>query len=256
LQMTANLGFGAALNRATQQRPSDLLLFLNNDVECEGTFVEALLDELSAHATMVAGVLLQETRPNLIDSAGIVVDSTLMGFDYLHGETVDTLLNAAAPLGPTGGAALIRSVAFSSIGGFDERIFAYLEDVDLVLRLRSCGATCRLARYARAIHMHSATLGSGSAKKNWYMGWSRGYLLRRYGVLASPRRAPRALATEIVICGGQALIDRTLAGARGRISGWRAASGLPVHEIQEPDLTEMSLGTALALRSRRRRAAA
>jgi N-acetylglucosaminyl-diphospho-decaprenol L-rhamnosyltransferase len=211
-----------------------------------------MLGELSSGTAMVAGVLLQDTSTRLIDSAGIVIDSTLMGFDYLHGETVDALADAPAPLGPTGGAALFRSTAFFGAGGFDERIFAYQEDVDLVLRLRRAGASCRLARQARCVHRHSATLGAGSAQKNWHMGWSRGYLLRRYGVLNRPRRAARTFAAETVICAGQVLIDRTLTGVTGRLQGWRAGADGPKLEFSEGDVAEISLREALALRSQRR----
>jgi N-acetylglucosaminyl-diphospho-decaprenol L-rhamnosyltransferase len=252
LSMGTNLGFGPALNRAVRQRASHLLIFLNDDVECQPTFVEAMLEELSPATAMVAGVLLQGAAPQLIDSAGIVVDSTLMAFDYLHGEPADVLADAPAPLGPTGGAALFRSDAFNGVRGFDERMFAYLEDVDLMLRLRRAGAGCRLAPEARAVHRHSTTLGSGSATKNWHMGWSRGYLLRRYGILRQPHRAVRALAAEAVICGGQAVIDRTLTGVAGRIRGWRAAGALPGRTIRDSDATDMSLCDALARRSRRR----
>jgi N-acetylglucosaminyl-diphospho-decaprenol L-rhamnosyltransferase len=252
LPMGTNLGFGRALNRAVRECPSEVLIFLNNDVECQPSFVEAILDELSKETAMVAGVLLQDTTDRIIDSAGIVVDSTLMGFDYLHGEPVDVLANAPAPLGPTGGAALFRSGPFASVGGFDDRIFAYLEDVDLVMRLRRAGAKCRLARQARGVHTQSATLGSGSARKNWHMGWSRGYLLRRYGVLKQPPRAVRALAAEAVICAGQAVIDRTLTGTTGRIQGWRDAANLPKLELREADVVDMSFSEALRRRSQRR----
>ncbi len=118
----------------------------------------------------------------MIDSAGVVVDSTLLAFDYLHGLPWSVAETAAPPLGPTGGAALFTLSSFTAVGGFDERIFAYLEDVDFALRLRAAGCACRLASDARAVHRHSATLGSGSAAKNRLMGWSRGYMLRRYGV--------------------------------------------------------------------------
>jgi GT2 family glycosyltransferase len=248
-----NHGFGAALNRAVSAHPSQLLIFLNNDVECEPRFVEAILDSLRPGIGMVAGVLLQHDRPELIDSAGIVVDRTLMAFDYLHGESVTALKEAGAPLGPTGGAALYRADEFVALGGFDERIFAYLEDVDLALRLRVRGVRCALAPAAMGVHRHSSTLGSGSAGKNWYMGWTRAYMLRRYGVLKRARHVPRVLVAETVICGGQALVDRTFAGFGGRASGWRAARGLESHPIPQDGLTEMSLRSALSWRSRRRR---
>ena len=99
---------------------------------------------------MVAGVLVQEAAPGLIDSAGVVADRTLMGFDYLHGEPLEAAERAPDPLGPTGGAALYRLDAFRAASGFDERIFLYYEDLDLALRLRAAGARCRLAAGARA----------------------------------------------------------------------------------------------------------
>ena len=252
LRMGANFGFGAAINRAVRERPSDVLILLNDDVECEPTFVEAMLDVLAAETSMVAGVLLKDNNAGFIDSAGIVIDTTLMGFDYLHGEPVEVLADAPAPLGPTGGAALISAVAFRAVSGFDDRIFAYLEDVDLVLRLRRAGARCRLAGDARCVHRHSATLGSGSARKNWYMGWSRGYLMRRYGVLSQPRRAARTLAAEAIICGGQALLDHTFTGVTGRLQGWRSAANLPRLELSDADEAEVSLWQALVWRYRRR----
>jgi GT2 family glycosyltransferase len=175
-----------------------------------------------------------------------------MAFDYLHGEPIAALEGAEPPLGPTGGAALYRADDFAAVGGFDERIFAYLEDVDLALRLQLRGVRSSLAVEACAVHRHSSTLRSGSAGKNWHMGWTRAYMLRRYGVLRRARAVPRVLATETVICGGQAIVDRTFAGVRGRISGWRAARGLQRRSIPLDTLTDVSLRSALRRRSRRR----
>jgi hypothetical protein len=76
---------------------------------------------------------------------------------------------------------------------------------------------------ARGIHEHSGTLGSGSAQKNYLMGFGRGYVLRKWGVLRDPRRFASALAGDAVICAGQAVVDRNLAGVRGRVRGYRAS---------------------------------
>ena len=252
VQLQRNVGFGAALNHAVREYPSKALLFLNNDVECDPHFVEAMCEQFDGR-NIVAGVLLQHRDPGLIDSAGIVIDRTLMAFDYLHGERVSVLDGARPPFGPTGGCALISGDAFALVGGFDERMFAYLEDVDLVLRLRQTGVECAFARDARASHRHSATLGSGSAQKDWHMGWSRGYMLRRYGVLRDLRDVPRALAAETVICAGQIVVDRTSAGVRGRIAGWHTAAKLPRRPTPRDGILDVRLRQALEWRSRRRK---
>jgi N-acetylglucosaminyl-diphospho-decaprenol L-rhamnosyltransferase len=252
LELGRNLGFGPALNRAIAEHPADPAILLNNDVEAEPRFVEALLDAAAEGAETVAGVLVQEAAPSLIDSAGVVADRTLMGFDYLHGEPLAAATKAPNPLGPTGGAALYRLAAFRAAGGFDERIFLYYEDLDLALRLRAAGARCRLAAGARAVHAYSASLGAGSSGKYARTGWSRGYMLRRYGVTSRPRDAARALAAEGTICAGQLLTDRTAKGIGGRLRGWRDGASLERRPVPRDALLDISLREALALRRRRR----
>lgn len=252
LEMGRNLGFGPALNRAVAEVPGDPLILLNNDAEPEPRFVEALLDGLGDGVDSVAGVLTQERAPELIDSAGVVADATLMGFDYLHGEPVSAAETAPAPLGPTGGAALYRRAAFEAVGGFDERIFLYYEDLDLALRLAAAGGRCHLAAEARAVHAYSASLGAASAGKYARTGWSRGYMLRRYGVMQDPRLALRALACESALCVGQLLKDRTAAGLKGRLRGWRDGADLERRDTDGAPLLDLSTREALALRRRRR----
>ena len=251
-ELGRNLGFGAALNRAVEEHPGDPIVLLNDDVECEPRFLEAMLEAAGDGIEMVAGVLVQEAAPSLIDSAGVVADRTLMGFDYLHGEPLAAAAGAPPPLGPTGGAALYGREAFRAAGGFDQRIFLYYEDLDLALRLAAAGARCRLAAEARALHAYSASLGAGSGDKYAHTGWSRGYMLRRYGVLSRPGTAVRALVCEAAICAGQLLTDRTAKGVAGRVRGWHDAAGLERREASAADLLDIPAREALALRRRRR----
>jgi GT2 family glycosyltransferase len=247
-----NLGFGAALNRAVREEPGDPIVFLNDDVTAEPGFVSGLT-ELAPRAEMVAAVLLGEKDPARIDSAGVVADRTLLGFDYLNGEPVEALADAADPLGPTGGAALFDRAAFESVGGFDEGMFLYYEDLDLALRLRAAGASCVLARGARGIHAYSETMGARSGAKYEMTGWSRGYMLRAYGYGSRPALLSRALAAEAAICAGQLVSEHTLRGARGRLRGWHAGRQVKRRTPPRQGLLEISLREALALRRRRHR---
>ncbi len=252
LELGENLGFGPALNRAVARYPSDAIALLNSDVECEPGFCAALVGGLDEGVAMVAGVLLQEAEPGTIDSAGVVADHTLMGFDYLHGEPAAAAVGAPDPLGPTGGAALYRREAWDAVGGFDERIFLYYEDLDLALRIAAEGGRCRLAPTARALHAYSPGLGAASGAKYARTGWSRGYMLRRYGVMRDPALALRALACEGAIGLGQLVRDRTSAGLRGRVRGFRDGAGLPRREVASAPLLDISAREAIELRRRRR----
>jgi N-acetylglucosaminyl-diphospho-decaprenol L-rhamnosyltransferase len=252
LALGRNLGFGPALNHAVAEHRADPLILLNDDAEAGPRFVEALLDAAAEGVQSIAGVMLQERAPELIDSAGVVADRTLMGFDYLHGEPLAVAAAAADPLGPTGGAALYDRAAFEAVGGFDERIFVYYEDLDLALRMAAAGGRCRFAPGATAVHAYSASLGAGSGRKYERTGWSRAYMLRRYGVMSDPRLALRAVAVEGALCAGQLLKDHTAKGIGGRLRGWRAGAGLERRDPGAAPLLDLSAREALALRRKRR----
>ena len=218
-----------AVNLAAAQADGEVLVLVNDDCTCDRRFVELIAEPIdpAAGIVMAAGVMRDTADPSLIDTAGMELDRTLLVYDYLNGMPVAALAQAPDPIGPSAAAAAFDRGAFLDAGGFDESLFAYWEDVDLVLRLLAAGGRCRLAAEAIGTHEHSATLGSGSAAKNRLMGFGRGYVLRKWRVLTARRLAP-VLARELVILAGQAAIDRTLSGLPARIEGWRAARpGVP-----------------------------
>jgi GT2 family glycosyltransferase len=234
VKLEANHGFGRAINRGVAATDASTLVFLNNDVVCEPRFLERLCAALepSAGITMAAGVLLQHNDPGRIDTAGIEFDRTLLAFDYLHGEPAGVLADSPAdPIGPCAGAAAFDRHAFTSVGAFDENFFAYLEDVDLVLRLLSAGGRCRLAPEARGVHHHSATLGARSKKKAQLVAWGRGYIIGKYRFHRNPRLLVRTLGTELTGALGKAVADRHAIAVSSQVAGWRAGLRTPAHPL-------------------------
>jgi GT2 family glycosyltransferase len=226
IRLESNLGYSRGVNIAAREATGDALVLLNDDCLCDPGYVEAITAPLdpAAGVTMVAGVMREARDPSRIDTAGMQLDRTLLVFDYLNGEPVARLDGEVTdPIGPSGAAAAFDREAFREAGGFDENLFAYWEDVDLVLRMRLDGQGCVLAPKARGTHAHSATLGSGSASKNQLMGFGRGYVLRKWGVLRSPNRLARVLAVDGAVCLGQVVVDRSVAGIGARARGFRAA---------------------------------
>ena len=82
---------------------------------------------------------------------------------------------SAGTLGPAGAAAAYRRTAWEQVGGMDERIFAYMEDFDLALRLRAAGWRTVAAPDARGVHLGSASHGHRSASQRSHGGFGRGY---------------------------------------------------------------------------------
>lgn len=249
--MGGNRGFGPALNLAIAQRGSGPIILVNDDAVADPGFTAAMIEAASSGAEMVAAVLVSGTDVEVIDSAGIEVDETAMGYDHLSGDPVDAALSATAPIAPTGGGALYSREAFDRVGGFDDRIFLYYEDLDLGLRIRAAGGTCVLAPGARLQHSYSQTLGVLSPAKFRHTGWSRGYIMRTYGIGRKPALLARAVLVESLVCLGQLIRKRTLAGAIGRIRGWRAGGSNDLRELDPAWVVDLTLRETLARRSSR-----
>ena len=236
VELGANLGFSAACNRGVRVGGSEIVVLLNNDVDCRPDFLERLVAPFrnDERVGSVAALLLKPGE-GTIESFGLAADPTLAGYPRLRELPVSNAQTTGPVLvGPSGAAAAFRRRAWDAVGGLDEGVFAYGEDVDLALRLRAAGWSTAAASDAVAIHSGSASAVTRSAWQRYQGGFSRGYFLRRYGVLRR-RTALRALATEAIAVVGDALIfSHDLAALRGRVAGWRAAGSLPRHR-QPPD---------------------
>jgi GT2 family glycosyltransferase len=255
LRLAENVGYARAVNRGARRAEGDALVLLNDDSVVEPGYVNRIAAALdpAAGIVMAAGVMRDAGAPQLIETAGIELDRTLLAYDYLNGESVEILDGPVAdPVGPSGAAAAFARDVFLEAGGFDEELFAYLEDVDLVLRLRRAGGSCRLAAGARGVHQHSATLGPGSARKDYLAGYGRGYLLRKWSVL-SARRLPAVLLRELGQATVQAAMDRNLGPVRGRVDGLRAGS--PSEPYPPPEVLADAPSVASTVRRRWRRRA-
>jgi N-acetylglucosaminyl-diphospho-decaprenol L-rhamnosyltransferase len=252
LVLPTNLGFPAACNRGAASGNGDVIVLLNNDVEPQADFLEKLVYPLEEDpAVGSAAALLTIADGSAIDSVGVVVDPTLAGFPRLRGAPL-CLADAIRPtlLGPSGGAGAYRRRAWEDVGGLDEGVVGYGEDVDLALRLRSAGWETRAAPTAVGVHLGSASFGRRSSSQRYHGGYARGYFLRRYGVLRT-RAAVRTLATEAIAVVGDAAISRDLSALRGRADGWRSADGLEPRPMPPAHAIDRTISFAESLRLRR-----
>jgi len=204
VRLPANVGFGRAVNRGVAAAETDVVVLINN------------------------GVLLQHDRPELVDSAGIELDTTLRSWDAVWNRSVSELGRAAEPVGPCGGAAAFRTEAFRAVGGFDETFFAYWEDVDLALRLRLAGHRCVRAGGARALHKHGQTLGAASPAQRRLEAFGRGYVLARYRVARqSPTTRIKIAVLDWPVLLVHLVVRRELGPLRERRRGTRAGLATP-----------------------------
>ena len=251
IELGSNHGYTRAVNRGVSAGEGEYVVLLNNDVELRPDCLEQLVVPMQADAEIgsIAALMLVPGEET-IDSLGVTADSTLAGFARLQGHPVaDARGHEPLLTGPEGTAGAYRRSAWEQVGGLDESIRAYMEILDLALRLHTAGWKTASAPDAMGVHLGSSTYGRRSPTQRRLSGFSRGYLLRRYGVMSS-RAAARAVATETIVVAGDMLFCHDLQALRGRVEGWHAARG---HERRRwpPDAAidrSISLRDSLALR--------
>jgi N-acetylglucosaminyl-diphospho-decaprenol L-rhamnosyltransferase len=252
VELKTNVGLPLACNRGVAAGSGDVIVLLNNDIEPQADFVEKLVQPLRDDPSVgSAASLLVQPGGLVIDSVGLTADRTLAGFPRLSGKPVRDAASADPVLtGPCGGGGAYRRTAWNEVGGLDEGVRFYNEDLDLALRLRAAGWGAAAVPEAVAVHLGSATLGKRSAPQRRQSGFSRAYFVRRYRLL-SGRSAVRVLATEAIVVAGDAVLSRDLSAGRGRLAGWRAARGVPARTMPPAAALDGGIGFAASLKLRR-----
>lgn len=170
LPQTRNLGFSASINKGALSAKSNWLVILNDDIE---TTDKAVFQKLVHYAKEHN---LSATAPILVKPNGQIENR---GYRVLPIGRIELLSDPQTPSarrhidGLTAACLLIKKSTFDALGGFDERFFAYLEDVDLFLRIKKRGDKFGICDDIQVIHHHMSTSsGMNNFKqkqdfKNW-----------------------------------------------------------------------------------------
>jgi GT2 family glycosyltransferase len=227
LRCGRNRGFGAATNVGIRATAGPYVATLNNDAAPAPGWLAALVAAAEADPAvgMVASRMVFAARPDVLNSCGIALDRAGIAWDLLGGAPVGADHALTEPFGPCAGAALYRRAMLDQIGLFEERFFAYLEDVDLAWRARRAGWRCRYAPAAQVAHQHSATAGEGTAYKRYLLGRNKVWLVaRNYPSASLWRWLPLVVAYDLATVAYAQVARRETAALCGRLAG---LAGLP-----------------------------
>jgi GT2 family glycosyltransferase len=173
LKSPINLGFSAGNNLGLREITTKYVLFLNPDTEIIGDAINVMVDFLESHPDYAAA------GPRIIDRDGQV--SLLSGrrhfnlwvgfcevflldkifsqnrwLNYWHipewdrktSRDVDCLVGCAM---------LMRTDIVKELGGFDDRVPLYLDDIDLCRKITESGGRIRCVIEASVWHMHNVS---------------------------------------------------------------------------------------------------
>lgn len=150
-----NLGYGAAANRGVAATRSELILVCNPDLSVIPGALTEMVRALDSDPTIaVVGPLIRTPEgdrypsarqfPSMIDAAGHAMLGQFAPQNpftraYQHADLALEVDTVSPVDWVSGSCFLVRREAFEQVGGFDERYFMYLEEVDLCWRLGKVG---------------------------------------------------------------------------------------------------------------------
>ncbi len=162
LPLGANTGFAHAANRGLERASTELVALINTDVVLEPGWLSAMAGALVADpgAASAACKMVSMAEPGVVYDAGDILRRDGACEQRGRFRRDDGRWDRTGEVfGACAGAAVYRRGPVLELGGFDERYFAYLEDVDLSLRLRLAGWRCL---YVPAVARHA---GAGSSSQ-------------------------------------------------------------------------------------------
>jgi GT2 family glycosyltransferase len=165
------LGFGGAINWAMSRvrTDADLLLFIHDDAALERTSVELMVARMLAHedTAIVGPKIVDWEDPSRLEEIGMAIDR--FGYPYKgleeheidlgqHDQSVEVFYVTSTCM-------LIRHEVFRDLRGWDAKMRAFSEDLDLCWRARLAGHAVRFEPNAKA--RHAIALATGKRRSQF-----------------------------------------------------------------------------------------
>ena len=174
-----NFGFATAVNQGIKIAINPYVCLLNNDVTLDKNWFKLMTNAIKKHpqAACFCGTILNKD--------GTSVESQGISFSWSGKCTQVKKQSAGFIWGSSAAAVIYKKSILEKIGLFDEKYFAYLEDVDVAFRLQQNHYQTLLVPKAIVYHLGGGTAdqwGNFRARqtfKNWFYFIFKNYSLSK-----------------------------------------------------------------------------
>lgn len=170
IESDKNLGFGRAVNEAADMATGEYLVLLNPDTQVDKNWLLGLYQTFTTHdrvgaansKTMISidGKAFIQNAGNYVFADGYSRDrGAVVTKDHRQLYELDSVFynQEKEVMAFSGVSVMIKRNLFTKLGGFDEHMFMYYEDVDLSLRLKKLGYSIWYQPMSTLLHLHSAS---------------------------------------------------------------------------------------------------
>ncbi len=175
LPLEHNGGFGAGNNAGVAASTSEFVFLLNSDATLHANALTIMLKAWTPETGIMA--------PRVLLANGTPQDDAFGPFPTVRRLLTRDVSTPDAELHPdwlSGCALLLRRDDYLAVGGFDEALFMYLEDVLLCHAVRGLGKTMTRCLDATVTHRRGSSFVSTADRKRAYYQ-AQSYVLRKLG---------------------------------------------------------------------------
>lgn len=188
----SNIGFGRANNLGAKKATGEHLLFLNSDTLVFDNAIKESLDNLKkiANTGVYSCKLLNENKSVQASGGHFPTLGNVFAWQFFIDDLpiIGSLISSFHPQlasydrdkqmdWVTGAFMIVPKKAFDEVGGFDENIFMYTEEMELCFRLKKLGYKTVYQNSPAIIHLGGSSGGSvlalASEVKNMIYFWKK-----------------------------------------------------------------------------------
>ncbi|HVW94964.1 MAG TPA: glycosyltransferase family 2 protein [Mucilaginibacter sp.] len=186
IQNDHNYGFTGGYNRVLSKVEADYYILLNSDVEVSPGWIKPIIDLMESDPQIAAAApkIRAYNKRQYFEHAGAAggfIDS--YGYPFCRGrmfyeieEDKGQYQQSGEVFWATGAALFIKSDLWHKAGGFDDRFFAHMEEIDLCWRLKNMGYKVMYCAESEVFHLGGGTLNTENPFKT-YLNFRNNLLL-------------------------------------------------------------------------------
>ncbi len=172
-----NLGYAGGYNAALKQIVADYYILLNSDIEVAPGWIEPVISLMEGNPKIAAcqPKILSYDQPAFFEYAGAsggYLDK--YGYPFCRGRIFQTLEKDSGQYDDSrqvfwasGACLFVRADIFHKLGGFDERFFAHMEEIDLCWRIINAGHMVMVCPESLVYHVGGGTLPKSNPHKTY-----------------------------------------------------------------------------------------
>jgi hypothetical protein len=235
VRLEENQGYAGGCNRGAEASDGEFLVFLNDDTEVAPRWLEEML------AVAMAEPAYGACQPKILSlrdkasfeysgAAGGLMD--MYGYPFSRGRLMDEIEKDEGQYDDpveifwaSGVAMFVRRDTFEAVGGFDETLFAYMEEIDLSWRIQLLGQRIAYVPASVVHHIGGFSLDRAVLKR-MYLNHRNSMimLLKNYSARSLVRIFPVKVVLELFIFAGTLIRNRKRSLAILQAFAWLVAN--------------------------------